>query len=67
MDYCVRVAKNADRAVVIDIGFTVESAAKHGRKPERGPIDPLSPVMRRHLTPSPALEGIVRRLDVPPV
>ena len=31
MDYFVWVAKNADRAVVIDIGFTAESGGKRGR------------------------------------
>src|SRR5580658_7780764 len=42
MDYFVWVAKNADRAVVIDIGFTAESGGKRGRKLERCPIDSLS-------------------------
>ncbi|HVC63421.1 MAG TPA: N-acyl homoserine lactonase family protein [Acetobacteraceae bacterium] len=42
MDYFVWVAKNADRAVVIDIGFTAESGAKRGRKLTRDPIDALS-------------------------
>ena len=32
MDYFVWVARNAERAVVIDIGFTAESGAKRGRK-----------------------------------
>src|SRR5580698_9329202 len=41
MDYFVWVAKNADRAVVIDIGFTAESGGKRGRKMERDPIDSL--------------------------
>jgi len=38
----VWVAKNADRAVVIDIGFTAESGGKRGRTLERCPIDSLS-------------------------
>ncbi len=42
MDYFVWVAKNADRAVVIDIGFTEESGGKRGRKLERCPIDSLA-------------------------
>ncbi|WP_428490970.1 N-acyl homoserine lactonase family protein [Rhodopila sp.] len=42
MDYFVWVARNADRAVVIDIGFTAESGGKRGRKLERCPIDSLA-------------------------
>jgi glyoxylase-like metal-dependent hydrolase (beta-lactamase superfamily II) len=42
MDYFVWVAKNADRAVVIDIGFTAESGGKRGRTLERCPIDSLA-------------------------
>src|ERR1700729_4405946 len=42
MDYFVWVAKNADRAVVIDIGFTAESGGKRGRKLERCPIASLA-------------------------
>ncbi|MDR3538541.1 MAG: N-acyl homoserine lactonase family protein [Acetobacteraceae bacterium] len=42
MDYFVWVAKNADRAVVIDIGFTAESGGKRGRTLERDPIDSLA-------------------------
>ncbi len=42
MDYFVWVAKSADRAVVIDIGFTAESGAKRGRKLTRDPIDALA-------------------------
>ena len=42
MDYFVWVAKNADRAVVIDIGFTAESGGKRGRKLTRDPIDSLA-------------------------
>ena len=42
MDYFVWVAKNADRAVVIDIGFTADSGGKRGRKLDRDPIDSLS-------------------------
>jgi glyoxylase-like metal-dependent hydrolase (beta-lactamase superfamily II) len=42
MDYFVWVAKNADRAVVIDIGFTAESGGKRGRVLERCPIDALA-------------------------
>jgi glyoxylase-like metal-dependent hydrolase (beta-lactamase superfamily II) len=42
MDYFVWVAKNADRAVVIDIGFTAESGGKRGRTLERCPIESLS-------------------------
>ena len=34
MDYFVWVARNAERAVVIDIGFTAESGGKRGRKLE---------------------------------
>ncbi len=41
MDYFVWVAKNADRAVVIDIGFTAESGGRRGRTLERCPIDSL--------------------------
>ena len=41
MDYFVWVAKNAERAVVIDIGFTAESGGKRGRTLERCPIDSL--------------------------
>jgi glyoxylase-like metal-dependent hydrolase (beta-lactamase superfamily II) len=39
MDYFVWLAKNADRAVVIDIGFTAESGGKRGRALLRDPID----------------------------
>jgi glyoxylase-like metal-dependent hydrolase (beta-lactamase superfamily II) len=42
MDYFVWVARNADRAVVIDIGFTAESGGKRGRTLERCPIDSLA-------------------------
>ncbi len=42
MDYFVWVAKNADRAVVIDIGFTAESGGKRGRTLDRCPIDSLA-------------------------
>ncbi len=42
MDYFVWLAKNAERAVVIDIGFTAESGGKRGRKLERDPIDSLA-------------------------
>jgi glyoxylase-like metal-dependent hydrolase (beta-lactamase superfamily II) len=42
MDYFVWVAKNADRAVVIDIGFTTESGGKRGRTLTRDPIDALA-------------------------
>lgn len=42
MDYFVWVARNADRAVVIDIGFTAESGGKRGRSLLRDPIDSLA-------------------------
>lgn len=42
MDYFVWVARNADRAVVIDIGFTAESVGKRGRTLERCPIESLA-------------------------
>jgi glyoxylase-like metal-dependent hydrolase (beta-lactamase superfamily II) len=42
MDYFIWVAKNAERAVVIDIGFTAESGGKRGRVLERCPIDALT-------------------------
>jgi len=42
MDYFVWIAKNAERAVVIDIGFTAESGGKRGRQLERDPIDSLA-------------------------
>jgi glyoxylase-like metal-dependent hydrolase (beta-lactamase superfamily II) len=42
MDYFVWVARNARRAVVIDIGFTAESGGKRGRILERCPIDSLA-------------------------
>ena len=42
MDYFVWAAKNAERTVVIDIGFTAESGGKRGRKLTRDPIDALS-------------------------
>jgi glyoxylase-like metal-dependent hydrolase (beta-lactamase superfamily II) len=42
MDYFVWLAKNQDRAVVIDIGFTAESGGKRGRTLERCPIDSLA-------------------------
>src|SRR3569623_2781265 len=42
MDYFVWVAKNAERAVVIDIGFTAESGGKRGRTLARDPIDSLA-------------------------
>lgn len=42
MDYFVWLARNADRAVVIDIGFTAESGGKRGRRLERCPIDSLT-------------------------
>jgi glyoxylase-like metal-dependent hydrolase (beta-lactamase superfamily II) len=41
MDYFVWLARNADRAVVIDIGFTAESGGKRGRTLQRDPIDSL--------------------------
>src|SRR3569623_2085107 len=41
MDYFVWLVRNADRAVVIDIGFTAESGGKRGRRLERCPIDSL--------------------------
>ena len=41
MDYFVWVAKNAHRAVVIDIGFTESSGGKRGRKLLRCPIESL--------------------------
>lgn len=42
MDYFVWVAKNDQRAVVIDIGFTAESGGKRGRRLERDPIESLA-------------------------
>src|SRR6201985_573844 len=42
MDYFVWLARNASRAVVIDIGFTPESGNKRGRTLERCPIDSLA-------------------------
>jgi glyoxylase-like metal-dependent hydrolase (beta-lactamase superfamily II) len=42
MDYFVWLARNDERAVVIDIGFTAESGGKRGRTMERDPIDSLS-------------------------
>jgi glyoxylase-like metal-dependent hydrolase (beta-lactamase superfamily II) len=42
MDYFVWLAKNADRAVVIDIGFTAESGGKRGRALLRDPVDSLT-------------------------
>ena len=42
MDYFVWLADNADRAVVIDIGFTAESGSKRGRTLERDQIDSLA-------------------------
>lgn len=42
MDYFVWLARNDDRAVVIDIGFTAESGGKRGRTLERDPIDSLA-------------------------
>jgi glyoxylase-like metal-dependent hydrolase (beta-lactamase superfamily II) len=42
MDYFVWLARNADRAVVIDIGFTAESGAKRGRSLERCPVGSLA-------------------------
>ena len=39
MDYFVWLARNADRAVVIDIGFTAESGGKRGRTLLRDPIE----------------------------
>src|ERR1700723_3454715 len=42
MDYFVWLARNKDRAVVIDIGFTAESGGKRGRTLERCPIDSLT-------------------------
>jgi len=42
MDYFVWVAKNENRAVVIDIGFTEERGGKRGRKLERCPIESLA-------------------------
>ncbi|HEY1413210.1 MAG TPA: N-acyl homoserine lactonase family protein, partial [Rhodopila sp.] len=42
MDYFVWLARNKDRAVVIDIGFTAESGGKRGRTLERDPIDSLA-------------------------
>jgi len=37
MDYFVWLARNDQRAVVIDIGFTAESGGKRGRTLERDP------------------------------
>src|SRR3984893_10806197 len=42
MDYFVWLARNNDRAVVIDIGLTAESGGKRGRILERCPIDSLA-------------------------
>lgn len=42
MDYFVWLARNAERNVVIDIGFTAESGGKRGRRLERDPIDSLA-------------------------
>jgi glyoxylase-like metal-dependent hydrolase (beta-lactamase superfamily II) len=42
MDYFVWLARNADRSVVIDIGFTAESGGKRGRTMARDPIDSLA-------------------------
>ena len=42
MDYFVWLARNTERAVVIDIGFTAESGGKRGRTLERCPIDSLA-------------------------
>ncbi len=41
MDYFVWLARNDDRTVVIDIGFTAASGGKRGRTRERCPIDAL--------------------------
>ena len=41
MDYFVWVAKGKERAVVIDIGFTQEVAAKRGRTFLRCPIEAM--------------------------
>ena len=41
MDYFVWLAKNEDRVVVIDVGFTAESGGKRGRLLERCPIKSL--------------------------
>jgi glyoxylase-like metal-dependent hydrolase (beta-lactamase superfamily II) len=42
MDYFVWVARNADRAVAIDIGFIAESGGKRGRRLTRDPIDAMA-------------------------
>jgi glyoxylase-like metal-dependent hydrolase (beta-lactamase superfamily II) len=42
MDYFVWLARNDNRSVVIDIGFTHESGTKRGRTLERDPIDSLT-------------------------
>ncbi len=41
MDYFVWLARNSDRAVLIDIGFTAESGGRRGRQQERCPIGSL--------------------------
>jgi len=41
LDYFVWVARNADRTIVIDLGFTAESGAKRGRRFLRSPMDGL--------------------------
>ena len=42
MDYFVWVARNAERAVVIDIGFTAESGGKRAASWNADPIDSLA-------------------------
>jgi glyoxylase-like metal-dependent hydrolase (beta-lactamase superfamily II) len=42
MDYFVWVAVSAERAVVLDVGFTAEVAQKRGRRHLRCPIEALS-------------------------
>ena len=42
MDYFVWVIRNADRAIIVDSGFTAEVAAKRKRTFLRDPIDALS-------------------------
>jgi glyoxylase-like metal-dependent hydrolase (beta-lactamase superfamily II) len=39
LDFSVWVARNAERAIVIDLGFTAEAAAKRGRTYLRSPMD----------------------------
>ncbi len=42
MDYFVWVARTPERAILIDTGFTKETAAKRGREFLRCPVDALS-------------------------